>query len=122
MPSDELVEQVRELMATECLAHPETMFPVSSDHCWWCSRFIALRAKVARLEAERHEMREVLELLMMDEWGYRETEAPDVQEVLTARGILVERPAPPNVRDEWDSATWMVFRWSDAARGETDAE
>jgi hypothetical protein len=65
-----------------------------------------------KYQAEADELREVLELLMMDEWGYRETEAPDVQDVLVERGILVERPAPQSFRDEWDADTWFVFRWS----------
>jgi len=81
----------------------------------WNREIDRLQAKLAELEAERNEMREVMELLMMDEWGYRETEAPDVQDALTERGILVERPAPQSFREEWDADTWFVFRWSDEA-------
>jgi hypothetical protein len=79
-----------------------------------------LYARVAELERERDELRDVIELLIIDEWGYREPAAPDVQDLLTERGILVEAPAPERYREEWDSPTWYVLRWFDAARGESE--
>ncbi len=61
------------------------------------------------------QLRSAIALVCEDVWGYSHQDDGDVQDYLESCGILVEVPASPEVRSEFDCDTMFALRWSQAA-------
>ncbi len=91
-----------------------------------CRHEIAeLQTKLSTAEAERDELREVIERICTEVWGYDDPDHGDIQDHLVDKGILVNVPASDEVRTEFECDTMYVLKWTqralDAARGEGES-
>lgn len=106
-------------MTTDALSIAEERLDESERQAETLQEWVdALMDENASLIDERNRLREAVENVMFDEWGYRESEAPDMQDELTRLGLLVEVPADEDFKREWDADTMLTFAWSPLAAKE----
>lgn len=66
---------------------------------------------------ENRRLREFAEYVLDTHcWGRYDTDGGDTQGKAEKLGIIVEVPASPEFRDEYDAETMYACAWSDAAR------
>ena len=72
--------------------------------------------ELVKAEAERDELREVMETLAQIVWDGCDIDGGDFQDLLEKKGLLVTVPASEEFASEFDTDTMFALKWSPLAR------
>ncbi len=105
------IEKFRTLKALGII-EPE----IADAICGLEKEMVSLVKESTTLEAERDELREVMEELTRIIWDGCDIDGGDFQDLLEKKGLIVSVPASEDVASEYETDVMFVVKWSPDAR------